>query len=187
MEKPLLDRWTDTATFRFLLFCSGVLVMPVLALGVLTTVIGGGVLVTQPTAFGLEQLAFGLLSAGGMLGLVGYVRAHLGAKNPTGHNITATLLCLGAGVVTALAVTSFAVVGSLDGLRSPWGAPAWIAVTTVFAAANLAWVISGIAWMQRLPHRYAVRTGRSFDGLPALLLFVALALAIVAATIATTL
>jgi hypothetical protein len=184
MEKPLLDRWTDTATFRFMLFCSGLLVMPVLALGVLTTVIGGGMLVAQPTAVGLEQLAFGLLSAGGVLGVVGYVRAHLGAMNPARHNIAATLLCLGAGVVTALAVAGFAVLGSLDGLRSPWGAPAWVAVTTVFAAANLAWVVSGIAWMQRLPHRYAVRTGRSFDGLPALLLFVALALA-TAATLMT--
>jgi hypothetical protein len=187
MSKHLIDRWTDTTAFRFVLFFSGVLVMPVLALGVLTTVIGGTVLVIGPSAVELEQVVFGLLSAGGVLGVVGYARAHLGARNPDRHNVTATLLCLAAGSVTALAVAGYAVFGTLDGLRSPWASPAWVSLTTLFAAANVVWAVSGIAWMQRLPRRCAERTGLAFDGVPALLLFVAVALTTAAATIATTL
>jgi hypothetical protein len=41
--------------------------------------------------------------------------------------------------------------------------------------------------MQRLPQRYAEKTGRAFDTLPAMLLFVTLALATAAALMTTTL
>jgi hypothetical protein len=54
----------------------------------------------------------------------------------------------------------------------------------LFVLANLLWAFAGIAWMQRLMDRYAERTGQAFDGLPVVLLFTALALAI-AATLKT--
>jgi hypothetical protein len=187
MNRPLIERWTDTTVFRFVLFFSGVLVMPVLALGVLTTVIGGTLLVIEPSAIELEQAMFGLLSAGGALGVVGYARAHLGVRNPHRHNVTATLLCLAAGILTALAVAGYAMFGTFAASRSPWETPAWVAVTTLFAAANVVWAVAGIAWLQRLPRRYAERTGAAFDGVPALFLFVAVALATAAMAIATTL
>ena len=59
--------------------------------------------------------------------------------------------------------------------------------SALFAAANLTWAIGGAAWMQRLPRRYAEETGRVFDGLPVLLMFVSVALAISAALATTTL
>jgi hypothetical protein len=59
----------------------------------------------------------------------------------------------------------------------------WLSATMLFAAANVVWATSGIAWLQRLPRRYTERTGRAFDGLPALLLFQAVALAVTAAAI----
>ena len=187
MDKSLIDRWTDTTAFRFVLFCSGVLVMPVLALGALTTVIGGTVLVIEESAVELEKAVFGLLSAGGVLGVVGYARAHVGARNPDRHNVTATLLCLAAGVVTALVVASYAMSGMLYDLRNPWGPSAWASLTTLFAAANLMWAISGIGWMQRLPRRYAEKTSRVFDDLPVVLLSVAITLATTAALTTATL
>jgi hypothetical protein len=187
MDLGLIDRWTDTTAFRIALALSGALVLPVLALGILVTVIGGTVLLAEETAVGFEQLGFGLLSAGGVLGLVGYGRALIGVKKPDRHNVTATLLCLVAGVATALVVAGYAIVGTLDGLREPWASLAWVSLTTLFASANLVWALSGIAWLRRLPRRYAERTGRAFDGLPTLLLFVAVALAATAAAIAITL
>jgi hypothetical protein len=187
MSRHMIERWTDTTLFRFVLFLSGVLVLPVLALGVVTTVIGGALLVIEPSAVEVEQVVFGLLSAGGVLGIVGYARAHLGVRNPDRHNVTATLLCLAAGIVTALAVAGYSLFGTLDGLRGPWTSTAWVSLATLFAAANVVWAVSGIAWMQRLPRRYAERTGAAFDGVPALLLFVAVTLAAAAVTITTTL
>jgi hypothetical protein len=187
MDKSLIDRWTDTAAFRFVLFFAGIFVMPVLAMGVLTTVIGGAFLVAEPSAVELGQVVFGLLSAGGALGVVGYARAHVGARNPDRHNVGVTLLCLAAGIVTALVVAGYVVLATLEDLGTPWGPSAWASLTTLFAAANLVWALSGIDWMQRLSRRHAERTGLAFDGVPALLLFVAVALATAAATIATTL
>ena len=102
---------------------------------------------------------FGLLSVGGVLGVVGYARARIGVRNLDRHNVSATLLCLAGGIVTALAVAGYAVFGTLVGLRSPWSSPGWVSLTTLFAAANVVWAVSGIAWMQRLPRRYAERTG----------------------------
>jgi hypothetical protein len=154
-----------------------------LALGVLTTVIGGAVLYAEQTAVELEEVAFGMLSAGGVLGLVGYGRALVGVRKPDRHNVTATLLCLAAGVVTALAVAGYCAVGALDGVREPWVSPVWVSLTTLFAAANVVWAVSGVAWMQRLPRRCVEQTGRKFDGLPTLLLFIAVALAVTATAI----
>jgi hypothetical protein len=185
MSRPLIDRWTDTRTFRFLLLLSALVALPVLAVGFLTTVIAGPVLLLIDRApIDVEQAVFGLLSVGGAVGFLGYLRAHSGARTPDRHNVTATLLCLAAGVLTALAVASFGVV---DSLRSPWTSEAWVALAALFAAANLMWAVSGIAWMQRLRRRYAEHTGHAFDGLPALLLFVAAALATAAATFTATL
>ena len=187
MKRSLLDRWTETTLFRLALLFAALAVVPVLLMGVATTVIGGAVMLARPSAaeVELEQAVFALLSLGGALGFVGYLRAHRGATRLDRHNVTATLLCLAAGVVTALGVAGYAVTGTLEGLRSPLGSPVWVVLMTLFAAANVVWALSGIAWMQRLPRRYAERTGRPFDGVPALLLFVAFALA-TAATVGTT-
>jgi hypothetical protein len=190
MHRALIDRCTDTTPFRLALLCAALAVVPVLLMGVATTLIGGVVMLggLPGVQLQLEQAVFALLSLGGALGFVGYLRAHRGARKPDRHNVTATLLCLAAGVVTALAVAGYAVTVLLDGLRSPWGSPVVeVALATLFAAANLVWAVAGIAWMQRLPRCYVERTGRAFDGVPALLLFVALALAIAAATLTTTL
>jgi hypothetical protein len=189
MKRSLIDRWTDTTLFRLALLFSALAVVPVLLMGVATTVIGGAVMLVGPSAaqLELEQAVFALLSLGGALGFIGYLRAQWGVTRLDRHNVTATMLCLAAGVVTALAVAGYTVTGVLHGLRSPWGSPVWVLLTTLFAAANVVWALSGIAWMQRLPYRYAERTGRAFDGLPALLLFVAVVLATAVGTIGTTL
>ena len=187
MQKHAIDRWTDTTVFRAALLLAGLVVLPVLAMGVLTTVIGGAVLLMERSAVDVVQGVFALLSLGGALGCIGYARAHQGARNPDRHNITATLICLAAGVVTALVIAGFALAGVLDGWTDPWGARPWVAVPGLFAAANLVWVVAGIAWMKRLPRRYAERTGRAFDGLPALMLFVSVSLATAAVLAVTTL
>jgi len=187
MDRPLLDRWTDTTVFRAALLFSAIAVLPVLALGAIVTVIGGAAMLEARSTVELEQVLFCLVSAAGVLGFVGYVRAHWAARDPGSHNVTATVLCLGAGVAAALAVAAYTVFGTLAGLRNPWGSPMWALPTTLFAIANLVWATSGVAWMQRLPHRYAEETGRAFDTLPAMLLFVAIALTTAAVLRTTTL
>jgi hypothetical protein len=162
-------------------------VVPVLAVGVLTTVIGAGAMIVSGASFELVHAAFALLSIGGALGLAGYWRAHAGAKHPEGHGVTTTLICLFAGIVTAVVVAGAAVSGALELWENPWDARPWVAAPLLFAAANLVWATSGIAWMQRLLSRYAAQTGRAFDGLPSVLLTVAIALAVAAAVQTTTL
>jgi hypothetical protein len=186
MRTQLFDRWTDTRLFRVALLLAALVVAPVLALGLAVTVIGGGVLLLDGEMPGLEETAFGLLSAGGTLGMFGYLRAHAGAARPDRHNLTATLLCLAVGIATALAVACVAVffwvlVTDVDG---PWNGSASVGIPMLFVVANLLWAMSGIAWSQRLRRRYAEVVGHAFDSLPVLLLFVALALA-TAATCAT--
>jgi F0F1-type ATP synthase membrane subunit c/vacuolar-type H+-ATPase subunit K len=151
------------------------------------TVIGGAVLLVGRSGVDLVQALFGLLSVGGALGFIGYARAHSGARNPDGHNVAATLLFLTAGLVAALVVMGFALSLVLDAWRDPWRDWERIAAPTLFAIANLVWAVSGLAWMQRLCRRYAEMTGRAFDGLPATLVFVAIALATGAALMTTTL
>lgn len=189
MKRSLIDRWTETTPFRLALLLAALAVVPVLFMGVAATVIGGVVMFVGPSAadIELEQAVLALLSLSGVLGFAGYLRAHWGVTRLDRHNITATLICLAAGVVTALAIAGYALTGALDGFRSPWGSPVCVSLTTLFAVANVVWAFSGIAWMLRLPRRYAERTGRTFDGLPALFLFVAVALAAAAALAATTL
>jgi hypothetical protein len=163
-----------------MLLFSGLIVMPVLVAGVLTTVIGGAIMLIERTPLGLREAAFAALSVGGVLGCIGYLRAHRGALKPDRHNATATLVCLGIGVVTGLCVTGF-IVAEAFRASSPWSDRSWLAIPGLFAAANCVWVVSGIAWMQRLARRHAEQTRRAVDGLPALLLFVAIALATAAA------
>jgi hypothetical protein len=177
MDRHLIDRWTDTTVFRCLLLFSAMAVLPVLAMGILTTVIRGAAMLYSRSAVDLEQAVFGLLSMGGMLGFFGYLRALHGAKDPERLSVTATLIFLAAGVVTALVVVGFALASVLDVWKIPLNAPRLLAAPALFAAANFVWAIEGAAWMQRLPRRYAEKTGRVFDGLPVTLLFVAIALA----------
>jgi hypothetical protein len=180
MERHAIERWTDATAFGVALGLAGAMVVPVLALGVLVTVIGGSFLIQERASIELEQAVFGLVSVGGLLGFIGYVRAHRGAKSPACHNVTATLLFLSAGVATALAVAGAVVIGTLYGIRSA-GSLGWVWATTAFASANVVWVFAGIASMQRLMRRYAEKTGRAFDGLPLVLLFVVISLVVAAA------
>lgn len=186
MDRPLLDRWTDTMAFRCLLLLAALAVVPVLAAGVLTTVIGGAAMLYSRTAIELEPAVFGLLSMGGLLGFFGYLRALLAKRDPERLSMTATLVCLAAGVVTALVVVGFALAAVLD-VWEAWNARPLVAAPALFAAANLVWAIGGLAWMQRLPRRYAEEAERVFDGLPVMLLLVAIALAITAGLVTTTL
>lgn len=182
MGKQSIDRWADTRAFRFALLFAGLAIGPVLAIGLAVTVIGGGAMLLDGTAPDLEQAVFGLLAIGGALGLFGYARAHAGAARPDRHNLTATLLLLRAGVVTALAVAAIAALfWHLLVSRAQWQGPESAGVAACFVAANLVWAMSGIAWSQRLRRRYAEVAGHAFDSLPALLLSVALALATAAA------
>lgn len=188
MHRHAFDRWADTTLFRFILLFAGFAVVPVLLMGVLATVIGGATVLIERSAVDFEQAAFALLSGGGALGFIGYWRAHGGALRPHGHNVAVTLTCLAVGVVAALVVAGYTVAGVLDGWTDAWrGWGPWVTVPPLFVAANLVWAVSGIAWMQRLSRRHAEKTGRAFDNLPVMLLWVAIALATAAALTTTTL
>jgi hypothetical protein len=192
MHRHLLERWYDTTAFGIALGLSGALVLPVLALGVLVTVIGGSFMIADPSAVGLGQLVFALLAAGGALGFVGYLRAHFGVKDPCRHNVTATLLLLTAGILAALSVASVVLVSALVMAMELWprdfrdGTSVFV-LGALFATANLVWAFAGIARMQRLMRRYEERAGRAFDGLPVVFLFTAIALATAATLKAITL
>jgi hypothetical protein len=187
MRTHAIDRWADTTLFRLVLLLAGLAVVPTLLMGVVATVIGSAAFVIERSTLDFAQAAFALLSAGGALGFLGYWRAHGGALKPHGHNVTATLTCLAAGIVAALVVAGYTVASAVSGLREPWSDGPWVILPALFAAANLVWALSGIAWMQRLARRYAEKTGRTFDTLPVMFLLVSLALAIAAALMTTTL
>jgi hypothetical protein len=95
------------------------------------------------------------------------------------------LLLLKVGVATALAVAGLAVVSwAMLVLSAQWDRALSAGIAAYFVAANLVWAMSGVAWSQRLRRRYAEVAGHPFDGLPVLLLFVAVVLA-TSATCAT--
>jgi hypothetical protein len=194
MHRYLLDRWTDTTVFRGLLFFSGCLVLPVLGIGVLTTVVGGAVVVMEGSPVDVEQVVFALLSIGGAVGFVGYLRAHRAARAPSRHDITATLVCLAVGIGTALAVAVFVAAQGVETWLTPWGRNAWLGPVAAFAAANAVWAFAGAAWMQRLTRVHAEhelvggkQVGRAFDSLPLVLLLVAIALTTAALLVTVTL
>jgi hypothetical protein len=186
MHRHLIDRWYDTTAFGIALGLSGALVLPVLALGVMVTVIGGSVTLAQSLPVELWQVVIALLAVGGTLGFVGYLRAHWGLKDPGRHNnVTVTLLFLVAGVLAALAVAGVALVTAVEiWRRENSDGGFFLALGASFAAANLVWAFAGIARMQRLMRRYEERAGRAFDSLPAVLLFTAIVL-VIAATLKT--
>ena len=184
MHRHVIDRWADTTAFRCLLLFSAMAVLPVLAMGVLTTVVGGGAMLAAAARVELWHAVFALFAVGGALGFVGYLRAHGGVKDPSRHNVTATLALITAGVLAALSVAAFVSVTTIELWRETWEQTSLLVLGALFAAANLVWAFAGIAWMQRLMDRYAEKTGRAFDGLPVVLLFTAIAVA-VAATLKT--
>ena len=185
MRRHLIDSWSDTTAFGIALGLSGALVLPVLALGVLVTAIGGTVTLAQSLAVELWQIVIALLAVGGTLGFVGYLRAHWGIKDPCRHNVTATLLFLTAGVLAALSVAGVALVTTAEiWRRENSDGGFFLALGALFAAANLLWAFAGIARMQRLLDRYEEKSGRAFDGLSVVLLFTAIAL-VIAVTLKT--
>lgn len=176
MERSLLDRWTDTAAFRLLLFFSALVSVPVLLLGLVATAWLLASVFSWRRAE-LEATAIVLLSIGGALGLIGYFRALWAAKAPSRHNLTATLVCLGIGSVTALCVAGFSTASAIESWRWSSRFAGWTALTALFIAAHVVWAAAGVGSWQRLTRRYAAATGRAFDSLPVLLLLAALALA----------
>jgi hypothetical protein len=184
MHRHVIDRWADTTVFRCLLLLSAMAVLPVLAMGTLFTVFGGVATLAGPSAVELWHVVIALLAVGGALGFLGYLRAHGGVKDPSSHNVTATLAFLTAGVLAAFSVAGVVFVTTIQTWRELWDGPSLLVPGALFATANLVWAFAGIAWMQRLMDRYAETTGRAFDGLPVVLLFTAIAL-VIAATLKT--
>jgi hypothetical protein len=182
MRRQLIDRMTDTPAFAVVLFLSGLVVLPVLALGVLVSpffLIGG------PAAAGAGGLVFIVLSTGGAIGIVGWLRARWGARTPERHNIGLTLAFLAIGIATALAVGGIIAYFAITDART-WTDPKLIA-TAVFVFAHGVWIVGGIAWIERLMFSYAVRTGRIFDAIPVALLLVALGLVLAVLLVLATL
>lgn len=179
MVRRAIDRWADTTVFRVALMFAALGVFPVLLLGIGVTVIGAAKVLAYGWPGDLEPgaIALALLSMGGTCGFAGYWRAHRGVKDPRRHNVTATLVLLAAGVLTAIQVAGIVVTVVLGSGSGFWTARHLYVAAALFAAANLVGAFSGIAWMQRLLHRYRESTGVAFNGLPVLLLCVALALA----------
>ena len=186
MARRVIDRLTDTTAFKVVLFLSGIIVLPILALGLL---LSAAVLPPWLLDSSVRSASFPLLllSAGGATGIIGWLRALIGIREPEHHNIDLTMVCLTTGVVTALAVGGFAVLETFAAMREAgiWGISSWSALWGLFAAAHAAWILFGIAWMQRLARRYQENTGRSFDVIPPIFLLLALSLLVIAAIVGT--
>jgi hypothetical protein len=150
MNRQLLDRWTDTTAFRVMLFVASLVVLPVLAIGVFTTVIGGAVAAWSDQALVDDMLVvIAVLSIGGALGFVGYLRARAGTRAPGRHNVTATFVCVAAGVLTAFGLGGFSAAWAVRAWLAPWDGSVWASLFALFALANVAWAISGIACSSR--------------------------------------
>lgn len=187
MGTHLIDRLTGTLGFRVLFVVSAVLVLPVLALGLFVT---SGFLMAMTTwqrEALIEFLGPLSLSLGGAIGIIGWVFSLVAARNPERYNLPAILICLAVGVVTALAITTYSISQLIAELGSRYSSGLSAPAFGVFGIATTIWVLDGIGRMQVLFRRYRERTGHVFDGLPVLLLFVALTLATAATLTATTL
>ena len=184
MRRALIDRMADTAVFRLLLFLSGLVVLPMLLAGVVISAfyVRDWEWKSEPAL-----LAIPVLSAGGVIGMVGWLRARSGADTPKEHNVGLTLVCMAVGVATALAMMVAAVAETIDGLPDPFGSDWPLALpTAALVAAHAVWIVSGIAWMERLTQSYELHVGRAFDVLPILLLLIVLGLLIAAGLVGAT-
>jgi ABC-type transport system involved in multi-copper enzyme maturation permease subunit len=94
---------------------------------------------------------------------------------PHRHNVSVTFMLLAFGVITAIVLAGSVIVATATAaVTSGTGAfgVGWVS----FAGALIVWAIAGVGSGQRLSRVLTERTGRPVDGLPTLLLFVALAL-----------
>jgi len=171
MRRQMIDRMADTLGFRILLFASGLMVLPGLALGLLVSPFFLAGFIMAPDAAGL---VFVSLALGGGIGIIGWMRARWGARTPERHNVGLTLAMLAIGTVTALAMTGIVAYSAITDLSWRWSGA--LLVAAMLVVAHGAWVVVGIAWIERLMFSYAVRTGRTFDAIPVALLLVALGL-----------
>jgi hypothetical protein len=183
MNRSLIDRLDDTAVFKVLLFLSAVVTVPLVLLGLatLTPALLGSI--RQSAAW--AELSVGLLPVGGAIGIFGWLRAHWGVRSPAEHNVTLTLICVAFGIATALFVGAYITIWTIDRLEVAW--ELWALLPAAFAAAQLVWILSGIAWAERLVRAYAAQTKEAFDAIPALLLAVVTALTCTVAFITITL
>jgi hypothetical protein len=172
MDRHLIERWTDTTAFGVAQVISGLIVLPVLAVGVVVSARMLVFALLEQTA-NLYGAAVVVLASGGAAGVFGWLRARHQARNPDAHDLTATLVCLTFGTATALAVGAIAAAGTTltDTPLELWP-PA-----VPFVAAQIVWVLCGIGWIQRLTRLYEEDAGRAFDGTPATLLVVTIVLA----------
>ncbi len=185
MERQLIDRLADTTLFRVLLVLSGLMVLPVLGLGLLFSPLA---LLSTYSAPAVGSVAFVVLSTGGALGITGWLRARWGTRMPERHNIGVTLALITIGIATALAVGGFVAIVAIVEFWRPWG---WegppVVVVGAFVAAHGVWIVSGVAWIERLTRSYVERTGREYDAIPVALLLVALGLTLAVLFAAATL
>jgi hypothetical protein len=184
MERSLIDRLDDTAVFKVLLFLSGATTVPLILLGLGTltpTLLLGSI---WESADG-KSVAMGLLPVGGAIGVLGWLRAHWGVRQPAEHNVTLTLLCIAVGIATAMFVGGYVTFWILDTFAGDWGL--FALAPAAFAAGHVVWILSGLAWAERLTSSYAEATGEAYDTIPTLLLAVAAALACTVAFIMITL
>src|SRR5512138_2232947 len=117
MRRQLIDRMVDTTAFSFLLALSSLIVLPVLAVGVLVSPL---ILATSFLKPGTSAIAFIMLSTGGAIGIVGWLRARWGARTPERHNVGLTLAFLAIGIATALAVGAFVTYFTVTEVWRPW-------------------------------------------------------------------
>jgi hypothetical protein len=185
MDRAPIERWTDTDGFRIALGLSGVLVVPVLALGLAVSAVMLVVAVAEQTAEFAGAVVVAL-SLGGVAGLLGVLRARYAVRSPGTNDVTATLVCLAIVTATALAAAVIVAYPSVSMLGT-WSSPVRTWPGLLVVAAHVVWVLFGVGRMHAVSRRYAEGTGRAFDGIPATMLFIAIALAVAATLIASSL
>jgi hypothetical protein len=171
MKRRLFERLTDTITFRVLHICAGLIVVPVLLLGIFGA--GFALIALVSSSGDSGMIAVVLPVVGGVLGIVGWIRARSGVREPQGHDVSLTLVLLAFGVITAIVLAGCVVAATVAAaVATGAGSVAWAS----FVIALIIWAAAGVGSGQRLARVLAERTGRSVDALPALPLFLALAL-----------
>jgi hypothetical protein len=176
-----IERLTNSMAFHAAFGTAALVVVPVLLLG----------LVVSPLLLALDSPAAAtpplLLTAAGVAGVAGWLRAHWLVRAAPRGNLDVTLACLAIGVAAALVPSGLAGLLWVEWIEADRRFGPRPTLVTLVAAAHLVVAVSAIGWMQRLARHYARRTGERYDALPMVFLLLALALALVATLIAVSL